>query len=55
MQQMVVQERLRFVLEADDRIVRKADNNQVSGGLAATPLVDPQIEHVVKVDVRQDW
>ena len=53
----VVQERLRFmlVLEADDRVVREADHDHVSGGLAAAPLVDPQVEYVVKVDVRQDW
>jgi hypothetical protein len=44
-----VQERLRFmlVLEADDRIVRIADHDHVSGSLAASPLVDPQIEYVV--------
>jgi hypothetical protein len=46
---------LRLVLEADDRIVRIADYDHVSGGLAASPLVDPQIEYVVQVDVRQDW
>jgi hypothetical protein len=40
----VVQERLRFmlVLEADDRIVRIADHDHVSGSLVASP------------DVRQD-
>ena len=53
----VMQERLRFmlVLEADDRIIRVADHDHVSGSLAASPLVDPQIEYVVQVDVRQDW
>jgi hypothetical protein len=39
-----MQERLRFmlVLEADDRVVRIADHDHVSGSLAASPLVDPR-------------
>ena len=39
--------RLMLMLEADDRVIRVADHDHVSGGLGAAPTMDPQIVHVV--------
>ena len=51
----IIEERLRLmlVLEADNGVVRIADDDHVAGRLAA-PAMGPQIEHVMQVDVRQD-
>ena len=51
----VMQESLRFmlVLEADNGVIRVADDDHVAGRLAA-PAVGPKIVHVVQVDVREN-
>jgi hypothetical protein len=43
--------RLMLMLEANERIIRIADYDHVTGGLGAPPAMDPQIVHVVQVDV----
>ena len=42
-----------LVLEADDDIVRIADDDHVACRLAPSPAVGPQVEDVVQVDVGQ--
>ena len=51
----VVQESLclMLVLEADNGVIRIADDDHVAGRLAA-PAMGPKIERVVQVDVRQN-
>ena len=51
----IIEERLRLmlVLEADNGVVRIADDDHVASRLAA-PAMGPQIKHVMQVDVRQD-
>ena len=51
----VVQEclRLMLMLEADNGVIRIADDNHVAGRLGPAPAMGPQIERVVQVDVRQ--
>src|SRR5687767_8316734 len=51
----IIEERLRLmlVLEADNSVIRIADDDHVAGRLAA-PANGPQVEHVVQIDVRQD-
>ena len=51
----ITQESLRFMLmlEADNGVIRVADDDHVAGRLAA-PAVGPKIVHVVQVDVRQN-
>ena len=41
------------VLKAHHRIIREAHDDQVALGVAATPLVDPQVVDIVEVDIRQ--
>src|ERR1700739_2342303 len=43
-----------LMLKADDGVVRVADEYQVARRLGTTPTMDPEIEHVVQVDVRQN-
>ncbi len=40
--------------ETKDNIVRIANYNDVSFGVLFTPLFDPMVQHVVKIDVRQE-
>src|SRR5712691_9343490 len=40
-----------LMLEADDEVVGVAHNDHVARGLALSPALGPQIEHVVQVDV----
>ena len=42
---------VRLVLEADDDIIGIADDDHVARGLAPSPALRPEIEHVVQVDV----
>ena len=42
---------IRLVLEADDDIIGIADDDHVARGLAPSPALRPEIEHVVQVDV----
>ena len=44
-----------LVLEANDGVVSKAPDDHVAGRLGLAPSLNPQIIHVVEVDVRQDW
>ena len=41
------------VLEADDGVIRIADDNYVAFGGSLSPVLDPEIVDVVKIDVRQ--
>ena len=43
--------RIGFVLEADDDIVGIAHDDDVAGGFSPSPLLGPEIEDVVQVDV----
>src|SRR5262245_48203264 len=40
-----------LVLETDDDVVRVAHENHVARGLAPSPALGPEVEHVVQVDV----
>ena len=42
---------VRLVLEADDDVVGIPHDDHVARGLAPSPALDPEIEHVVQVDV----
>jgi CheY-like chemotaxis protein len=42
---------VRLVLEADDDIISIADDDHVACGLAPSPALRPEIEHVVQIDV----
>ena len=42
-----------LLLEAGDNVVGVAHDNDVSAGMASPPLLRPQIEDVVQIDVRQ--
>src|ERR1700739_5093784 len=47
--------RLVLVLKADDGVVRIANDDHVTRRLGEAPAMDPKIEHIVQVSVRQDW
>src|SRR5712691_9595621 len=40
-----------LVLEADNEVVGIAHDDHVAGGLVPSPVVGPQVEHIVQVDV----
>lgn len=44
-----------LTLEADNGVVRIADDDDISGRRPRTPTMDPQVIRVMQVDVRQDW
>ncbi len=50
------QEALGFgaVLEAHDEVIGEADDDHVADRLRPPPSVDPQVEHIVQVDVSQE-
>jgi len=50
------QEFFRFLpmLEAQDKVIRETNHDHVAVSLAFPPSLDPKVEHVVKVDVRQE-
>jgi len=43
----------RTVLDSDDDIIRIPHDDHIAAGLRRSPRSDPQIEHVVQVDVGQ--
>jgi hypothetical protein len=46
---------LMLVLEANDGIVSKAHDDHVAVRVGMAPSLDPQIVHVVQINVRKDW
>jgi len=44
-----------LVLKTNDRIIGKTHDDHVAGRFGLAPSVDPQIVHVVQVDVRKRW
>jgi hypothetical protein len=44
-----------FVLKAYDEVVGIAHNDHVARGLAPSPALGPQVEHVVQVDIGKEW
>ena len=45
---------LRSVLESHDEVVREPHDDHVAARLLLPPPLDPEVEHVVQVDVRQE-
>jgi hypothetical protein len=41
------------MLEADDQVVGVSDHDHVARGLAPSPAFGPEIEDVMKIDVRE--
>src|SRR5207247_11351581 len=41
------------MLESSNEILRKADDHNVALRLLPSPLLDPQVHNIVKIDVRQ--
>jgi hypothetical protein len=46
---------IRPVLESEHDIIGEPDDNHVAVGLLLAPRPDPQVEHVVETDVREQW
>lgn len=44
---------IRLDLESQHDVIRVAHDNDVAARLLPTPCVDPQVKHVVEIDVRQ--
>jgi hypothetical protein len=44
-----------LVLETDDLVVGVAPDDHIADCLGAAPSLDPQVVHVVQVDVGKDW
>jgi len=44
---------IRLVLEASDNVVCVSDHDHVASGISLTPLIRPQVKHVMKMDVCQ--
>jgi len=42
-----------FVFESENTVVSKADDDHVPAGVAFPPLLRPEVEHVVQVDIGQ--
>ena len=47
--------RIGFVLEADNDIIRKPQDNDVASSFIASPPLGPEIEDVVQVHVSEQW
>src|SRR5690606_29905733 len=43
-----------LALKSQHDVVRKPDDDDVASGLLLPPCLDPDIEHVVQIDVRQE-
>ena len=43
------------MLETNDGVVCVPDEYHVPGRISLPPLMSPQVVHVVKIDVRQQW
>ena len=46
---------IRAVLEPNDEVIGPASDDHVSSRVPLPPLLDPQVEDVMEVDVRQQW
>src|SRR6266851_1798992 len=46
---------IRPMLESKHDVIGEPDDNHVAMGLLLTPRPDPQVEHVVEIDVREQW
>jgi len=44
---------IRSVLESQNDVIRKSDDDDIAGSLCLTPFLDPKVEHVVKKNIRQ--
>ncbi len=47
--------RVSTMLKAQDEIISEADGHYISVRLRPPPSLDPEVEHIVKVDIRQEW
>ena len=47
--------RISFVLEASDQIIGVAHDDHLALGLLPPPLLSPEIEDIVQVDVGKQW
>jgi len=43
------------MLKADDKVIAESDDHHIPKGLFLSPLVRPQIKHIVKINVGQQW
>ena len=43
------------ILEADHEVICKTYDHNITARLPLSPLVSPQVEHVVQVNIRQQW
>jgi len=41
------------MLDSHDEVVRKPDHDDVPLGLRLPPSLDPQIQHIMQIDIRQ--
>ena len=44
---------VRFDLESRHDVIRKPDDDDVASGVLLAPCLDPEVKHVVEIDVRQ--
>ncbi len=44
-----------LVLEADDNVISIAHEDHVARGLVPSPALGPEVEHVMQVDVGEQW
>ena len=44
---------IRFILESNHDVVSKPHDDHITVGLSSTPRLDPQVKHVVEIDVGQ--
>jgi hypothetical protein len=47
--------RISFMLETHDQIVSVSHDDHVAAGFTFPPLVRPEVEDIVKVDVSKQW
>src|SRR5690606_30818568 len=46
---------VRLMLESEHDVVGEPHNDDIAAGLLLPPCLDPEVEYVVEVDVRQQW
>jgi hypothetical protein len=53
----LLQEPLSFVsmLEPQYRVVRVSDNDHIAARFLPPPLVYPEVEYIMQVEIGQDW
>ena len=44
-----------LMFETDDKVIGKSHDDHVSRGFPPSPAVGPEIEDVMKIDVRDQW